>query len=116
MLEQPNVSYPGRHLRLQEGMIFGWGQGGVGGLVCLGSTANALTIAKQRRESGFKYLFLLNSTLGWPQVPHTEQCPTPFIEAFASLTFFFAREIKNDIQRSQCIAWKHLPTLTEEEN
>lgn len=48
MLEQPKVSYPGRHLHLQEGMIY------EGGLVCVGSTANALTIAKQRRESGFK--------------------------------------------------------------
>lgn len=35
------------------------------------------------------YLFLLNSTLGWPQGPHTEQCPTPFTEAFAALIFFF---------------------------
>lgn len=55
MLEQLKVSYPGRHLHLQEGMLFGWGKG-MGGLVCLGSTANDLTVAKQRRESGFKLL------------------------------------------------------------
>ena len=43
----------------------------------------------------------------------------PFIETFALVylfIIFFSKEIKNDIQRSQCIAWKHLPTLTEEED
>lgn len=58
--------------------------------------------------------------LGWLQVPHPEQHPDltiPFIETFALfLLYFFSREIKHNIQRSQCVVWKHLPTLTKEKN